>query len=116
MNEGIDAVVVFRIVVLGTSAVMVGLTIAVLHAYLTVWRQNRKRSATGLLPFHVWTIAVAHLIALAYMTADLIRLTADDVAFGWRGPTILASSVFGILSLASVLRFEVQRKRALRGR
>ncbi len=92
--------------------VMFGLTLAVLHAYYQVWTKAKK-SATGILPFHVWTIAASHSLAISFMTADVFILLTHDAPYTWRAPVFLLSSVLGLSSLISVLRFELQRKKKL---
>lgn len=106
------AILLVRSALLSMSGLLMGITLVVAIMFFRAWRQTVNTPRSGLLPFHVWTIALSYDLLLASATVEvLIRVNADAHP-SWRLFVLTPAYVLGITAMYAVLRLQRARKLA----
>ena len=102
------ATIAVRTVAYILGCVNLGITLVVLKAYMTLWLRIRRSGdkQSGILPQHVWMIAIGHSLAGVYMALDIVNLFETSVNLTYKAPLFLLSSLFSVAALVAVFRYE----------
>lgn len=97
---------VVRWLVIGLAAVTAGATVTVLRLHYQAWR--RAPNGSGILPFHVAVISVAHLMFVVGSAVGVIdRLNAETLS--WRTPLFGVASILTLVALYVIGGYERRR-------
>ncbi len=97
---------ILRFTVLALTAIVIGVVLVVVRLHYRAWR--RAPRPLGLVPLHVWTISVAHILLAVSAALGVIRRVGEDIQWYIVIPYI-AGCGFTLFALTVVARFQNRR-------
>lgn len=93
-----DYVMTVRMIITAMSGFLVGTTLVVAAVYA---RQSFRARGTrdGLLPAHVWTVALSYDLLLLYASIEVGMRVDDATQVTWRSPVLGAAYVLGLIAM-----------------
>ena len=105
-----DAEFWYRMVLLSLSSFLIGSTLVISARYFFAWRV-RRNDWRGLLPLHVFVVALSYDLMMVYSTVETYLRIGDnaDVPW-WRAALLVPAYITGFIAMWSIARLAAQRR------
>lgn len=98
---------VARFAILGASGLLAGFTVMVAVRYAIIWSRLtavQKYTWKGLLPLHVWLVAMSYDLFLLSATVEVWTRMTLGAGPSWRIVVLIPAYVLGVVSMLAIAR------------